>query len=73
MNKYRFEGKYVEELADDFAALEECNAYYDDRAASIEKDILGFWCPHTTPISHPHTKIEGWVLPNGEIVASCED
>jgi hypothetical protein len=71
--KYRFEGKYVEEFADDFAALENCNSYYDDRAASIEKEIDGSWCYHTTPISHPYSKIDGWVLPNGEILPSCED
>ena len=73
MNKYRCEGHFIKELATDRQALEEANCWHDDRAADIEKLIDGSWCPHTTPISHPHVKKEGWILPNGEILPSCED
>jgi len=73
MNKYRFDVRFEQEIADDFLALEEACGFHDDRDANIEKLINGFWCPHTTPISHPNTKIDGWVLPNGEISPSCED
>ena len=73
MNKYRFDGKFQYDMANDFLALAEANMYHDDHAVSVEKLVNGFWCPHTTPISHPNIKNDGWVLPNNEILPSCED
>ena len=74
MNSYRFDGRFILELAGDNAAHLESQTYYDEYDAPVEKwfgPIHG-WCPAASPIYHPHcfygSLNGGWLCEDGTLI-----